>query len=112
MLLGIIYLFSPLSKEISLSEIQGRVRQFQWKFQLGYYFSKSFHCSNELLLDLEELDDNGLLQEYTCGYDSYLSERYFKLTNLGIGQGKKIVSRFSIDLLEYLEYIFESSARR
>ena len=102
-LLGVIYLFSRLGKEISLSEIQNSVRQFQRRSHLGYSFPKRFNYSHKLMTDLKDLTYTGSLHEYNYRHDSFLPEKYFKLTPLGIGQGKKIVSQLSKDLLEYLE---------
>jgi len=109
-LLGIIFLFSPLEKEISLSNIQDRIGNCQWKSLLEYYFLHKFNDASELLDDLSELNNNGFLTESSYRYDTRQSERYFKLTPRGIEQGKMAASLFSTDMFEYLEYICEKSA--
>jgi uncharacterized protein YwgA len=103
MLLGIIYLFSPLHREISVLEIQNYVSQFQQKQQLGYSFSKWLNYSNELMEDLEDLINMGALQEYNNGNDSFSRKGHLTLTDTGTGKGKETVSQLSIDVLEYLE---------
>jgi len=103
MLLGIIYLFSPLHREISIQDIHKSVSQFQEKLQLGYSFSKHFNYSDTLMGDLEDLLNTGLLQEYAYRQDSFSPVEKLKLTVTGVDRGKETVTRLPVELLEYLE---------
>lgn len=103
MLLGIIYLFSPLHSEISIQDIYKSVHCVQGKLKLGYSFSKHFNYSDKLMGDMEDLLNAGLLQEYTYRQDSFSPVEKLKLTVTGTDRGKKTVSQLPVDLLEYLE---------
>ncbi len=103
MLLGIIFLFSPLRREISIQDIHKSVSHFQEKLQLGYSFSKHFNYSDTLMGDLEDLLNAGLLQEYAYSYDSFSPVEKLKLTVSGTDKGKETLSQLPADILEYLE---------
>ena len=103
MLLGIIYLFSPLHREISLLQIRNSINRFQRKLHLGYSFTKHFSYSDKLIEDLEDLIDADLLRECTYKDDSFSPEGILKLTINGKDKGKESVSKLPIDILEYLE---------
>ena len=103
MLLGIIFLFSPLHREISIQDIHKSVIHFQEKLQLGYSFSKHFNYSDTLMGDLEDLLNAGLLQEYSYSHDSFSPVERLKLSVTGTDKGKESVSQLPVDILEYLE---------
>lgn len=102
-LLSAFYLFSRLCKEVSLSEIQDSIAEFQQKSTLGYSFSEHFRYSFDLMTDLKDLVHSGFVHEYNYRHDAFLPKRYFALTPLGIGRGKKMVSMIPPDELEDLE---------
>lgn len=102
-LLGTIYLLSMSGNDVSLSEIQDTIMQFQKKYDLGYAFSMHFNSSYELSMDIKDLVFDGYVHEYNYRHDSFLPKRYLKLTSFGTGHSKKLISQFNRDILEHLE---------
>jgi len=89
--------------EVSLSEFQESIAEFQRKFpSLGYSFSERFLLSSDLLSDLKDLDHRGYIRDYHYRLDALLPKRFLALTALGRGQGKKVLLALPTDVVEDL----------
>jgi len=104
MLLAALCVFSKQGKdEVSLSELQESIAEFQREFQtLGYTYSSRFLYSFDILDDLKELYFNSSIRQYNYRHDSFLPKRFLALTRLGKGRGTKILDRLSEDEMENL----------
>jgi hypothetical protein len=91
-------------KEISLTELQESIAEFQTDFgPLGYVYSSRFLYSLDLLSDLDDLVFNGYIHQFEYKYDGFLPNRYLTLTSIGKGRGKIIVGLLPEDTLKKLE---------
>jgi hypothetical protein len=89
-LLAALYIFSEQRRdEISISEFQESISEFQREFPIGYSFSERFLLSSDLLYDLKNLDYQGYIRDYHYRLDGLLPKRFLALTALGRGAGKK-----------------------
>ncbi len=103
MLLVVLFLFSKQKRdEVSLSEFQESIAEFQRKFPLGYSFSDRFLLSADLLSDLKDLDYRGYIRDYHYRLDALLPKRFLALTALGRGRGKKVLETLAADVVENL----------
>lgn len=83
-LLAALSVFSEHGRdEVSLSEFQECIAEFQKKFPLGYAFSDRFLLSSDLLSDLKDLDYRGSIRDYHYRLDDLLPKRFLALTPLG-----------------------------
>lgn len=104
MLLATLYLFSEEGKEeVSLSELQECISEFQKEFSLGYNFSENFLCSLDLLTDIKDLYYQRYIRQYIYRHDAFLPKRFVSLLPLGRGRGKKIVEQLSPEMLGALK---------
>ncbi|MBN2075192.1 MAG: hypothetical protein JW762_06550 [Dehalococcoidales bacterium] len=102
-LLAAFYLFSNLGRnEVSISEFQESIREFQRAFPLGYSFSDRFLLSTDLLYDIKILDNKGYIRDYHYRLDGLLPKRFLALTILGRGAGKKALEILSTEITENL----------
>ena len=103
-LLATLCLFSQQGKEeVSISEFQECISEFQKEFSLGYNFSEHFLCSVDLLTDLRDLSQERYIRQYIYRHDALLPKRFVSLMPLGKGRGEKIVGTLSPDTAEALE---------
>lgn len=111
-LLAILYLFAEHGKEeVSLSEFQECVSEFQKEFPLGYDFFETFLCSLDLFTDLENLCEEGYSRRYTYSHDTLLPKNFIRLMPLGRWHAKKIIQRLSPDMIEALNRTVVSAIR-
>ena len=105
MLLATLCVFSREGKkEISLSELQESIAEFQQHFRpLGYSYSSRFLYSLDVLSDLEDLSYRGYVRHYNYRHDSFLPKRFLTLTPLGKGRGWKILEMLSDDETQSLQ---------
>ena len=98
-LLATMYIFSRQGRdEVSLSEFQEGIAEFQRKFPtLGYSFSERFLLSSDLLSDLKDLDYRGYIRDYHYRLDALLPKRFLALTALGRGLGNKVLQTLTAD---------------
>ena len=102
-LLAVLFLFSKQGRdEVSLSEFQESIAEFQREFPLGYSFSERFLLSWDLLSDLKDLDYRGYIRDYHYRLDALLPKRFLALTALGRGAGNKVLPTLSVDVVEDL----------
>lgn len=102
-LLAVLFLFSKQGRdEVSLSEFQESIAEFQREFPLGYSFSERFLLSWDLLSDLKDLDYRGYIRDYHYRLDALLPKRFLALTALGRGAGNKVLQTLSVDVVEDL----------
>lgn len=102
-LLATVYFFSEHGKqEVSLSEFQGCVSEFQKEFPLGYDFFETFLASLDLFTDLESLCQEGYSRRYTYSHDSLLPKNFIRLMPLGRRRAKKIIQTLSPNIIEAL----------
>lgn len=101
MLLATLCAFSRQGKdEVSLSEFQESIAEFQQKFpSLGYAFSERFLLSSDLLSDLKDLDYRGYIRDYHYRLDALLPKRFLALTALGRGLGSKFLQTLTEDVV-------------
>jgi hypothetical protein len=103
-LLGALYFFSEHGrKEVSLSEFQETLAEFQQVFPLGYAFSERFLYSLDLLFDLKNLHYRGYIHLYNYRHDAFLPKRFLALTTLGKGRGSKILKTLADGEVHILE---------
>lgn len=89
-LLAMMCIFYKQGKEeVSLSEFQESIAEFQREFPLGYSFSERFLLSVDLLSDVKDLDYRGCIRDYHYRLDALLPKRFLALTALGRGLGNK-----------------------
>ena len=111
-LLAALYFFSKHGKEeVSLSEFQEGVSEFQKEFPLGYDFFETFLCSLDLFTDLENLCEEGYSRRYTYSHDTLLPKNFIRLMPLGRWHAKKIIQRLSLDMIEALNRTVVSAIR-
>jgi len=104
MLLAAMCIFSKQGKEeVSLSELQECVSEFQKEFLLGYTFSEHFLGSVDLLTDLKDLSREQYIRQYIYRHDAFLPKRFVSLMPLGKGRGEKIVGALPPDAAQVLE---------
>lgn len=102
-LLAALYFFSEHGKEeVSLSEFQECVSEFQKEFPLGYDFFETFLCSLDLFTDLENLCEEGYSRRYTYSHDTLLPKNFIRLMPLGTRRAKNIIRSLSSDKIEAL----------
>lgn len=102
-LLAALSVFSSQGKdEVSLSEFQESIAEFQREFPLGYYFSERFLLSIGLLSDLKDLDYRGYIRDYHYRLDDLLPKRFLTLTTLGRGQGNRVLQTLEDNVVESL----------
>jgi hypothetical protein len=102
-LLATLCIFDKQGKdEVSLSEFQESIAEFQREFPLGYSFSERFLLSLDLLSDVKELDYRGYIRDYHYRVDALLPKRFLALTPLGRGVGSKVVHTLEGEVLESL----------
>ncbi len=103
-LLAALYFFLEHGKkEVSLSEFQESVAEFQQEFPLGYAFSERFLYSLDLLFDLKDLHYRGYIHQYNYKHDAFLPKRFLALTALGKGRGSKILNTLADEEAQALE---------
>ena len=103
-LLAMLYIFAEHGKEeVSISEFQECVSEFQRQFPLGYDFFETFLCSLDLLTDLENLGEQGYTRRYTYSHDSLLPKNFIRLMPLGRWHAKGIVPGLSPDRIEAVD---------
>jgi len=104
-LLAIMHIFSEQGREeVSLSELQESIAEFQREFNsLGYAYSNRFLYSLDVLTDLKELYHNGYIRQYNYRHDSFLPKRFLALTPLGKGHSRKILDMLSEDEMQNLK---------
>lgn len=91
-------------KEVSLSELQESIAEFQQHFRpLGYSYSGRFLYSLDVLYDLEDLTSHGYIRQYNYRHDAFLPKRFLALTPLGKGRGWKILEMISDDEIQSLQ---------
>ncbi|MBA7507318.1 hypothetical protein ES706_06036 [subsurface metagenome] len=111
-LLAAMCIFSRQGKEeVSLSELQECVSEFQKEFSLGYNFSEHFPCSVDLLVDLRDLSRERYVRQYIYRHDAFLPKRFVSLMPLGKGRGGKIVGTLSSDTAQALENAVTTAIR-
>jgi len=104
MLLAAMCIFSKQGKEeVSLSELQECISEFQKEFLLGYNFSEHFLCSVDLLTDLRDLSRERYIRQYIYRHDAFLPKRFVSLMPLGKGRGEKIIGTLPPDIARALE---------
>ncbi len=102
-LLVVLFIFSKQGRdEVSLSEFQESIAEFQREFPLGYSFSERFLLSSDLLSDLKDLDYQGYIRDYHYRLDALLPKRFLSLTALGRGRGKKVLETLASDAVDEL----------
>lgn len=103
--LAVLSVFSSQGKkEVSLSELQETIAEFQRQFRhVGYSFSSRFLYSLDLLSDLKNLIYNGYIHQYNYRHDGFLPKRFLALTPLGKGRGWKILEMLSEDAVQSLQ---------
>ncbi len=103
MLLAVLCIFDKQGKgEVSLSEFQESIVEFQREFPLGYSFSERFLLSLDLLSDVKDLGYRGYIRDYHYRVDALLPKRFLALTSLGRGVGNKVVHTLKSEVLESL----------
>lgn len=105
MLLAMLCVFYGRGKEeISLSELQESIAEFQREFlSLGYSYSGRFLYSLDLLADLKDLHYGGYIRQYNYRHDAFLPKKFLSLTHLGKGRGWKILGMLSDDEMQSLQ---------
>lgn len=101
-LLAALLVFSKQGRdEVSLSEFQESIAEFQQKYPslLSYSFSERFLLSSDLLWDLKDLDYRGYIRDYHYKLDSLLPKRFLALTALGRGLGNKLLQTLAEDVV-------------
>lgn len=103
-LLATMCIFSKEAKdEVSLSEFQESIAEFQRFRPLGYAYSSRFLYSLDVLSDLDDLSYGGYVHHYNYRHDSFLPKRFLTLTSLGKGRGCKILGMLSGDEIQSLQ---------
>jgi len=112
MLLATLCVFLSQGKEeVSLSEFQESIAEFQREFPLGYPFSERFLLSVDLLSDVKDLDYRGYIRDYHYRLDAFLPKRFLTLTALGRGQGNKVLGMLKDDVVKSLTNAVELAIR-
>ena len=102
-LLAMLYIFTEHGKEeVSLSEFQECVSEFQKEFPLGYDFFETFLCALDLFTDLESLSEEGYARRYTYCHDTLLPKGFIALMPLGTRHAKNIIQSLSPGEIEAL----------
>ncbi len=104
-LLAALCVFYRLGKEeVSLSELQETIAEFQQRFRsLGYSYSSRFLYSLDVLSDLEDLSYRGYTRHYNYRHDAFLPKRFLTLRPLGKGRGRKILEMLSTKQMQNLQ---------
>lgn len=97
--------------EVSLSEFQESIAEFQREFPLGYSFSERFLLSVDLLSDVKDLDYRGYIRDYHYRLDALLPKRFLALTPLGRGHGNKVLGMLTDDVMKSLTSAVELAMR-
>lgn len=91
-------------EEVSLSELQETIAEFQQRFRpLGYSYSSRFLYSLDVLSDLEDLSYGGYVRRYNYRHDAFLPKRFLALSPLGKGRGWKILEMLSAEEMQSLQ---------
>lgn len=98
-------------EEVSLSELQESVAEFQKEFPLGYSFSGRFLYSPGLASNLEDLQRLGYIRKYTYRHDAFLPKRFLALTMLGRGHGTKVLKGFPEGVIQVLQSATEKAIK-
>lgn len=111
-LLAVMCIFSKEGRdEVSLSEFQESIAEFQREFLLGYSFSERFLLSVDLLSDVKDLDYRGYIRDYHYRLDALLPKRFLALTPLGRGHGNKVLGMLKGDVVKSLTNAVELAIR-
>lgn len=95
-LLALIAEFQELGrKEVSLSEFQTAVSDWQSKFPIRYSFSEEFLYSYELFEDLSRLEYEGEIREYNYRNDAFLPKTFIAPTATGLVLGRQVLEELS-----------------
>lgn len=107
MLLAVLCVFSRQGKdEVSISEFQESIVEFQREFQMmGYTYSSRFLYSLDVLADLKDLWHDGYIRQYNYRHDAFLPKRFLALAPRGKGRGCKILDMLSSDQIQSLQSV-------
>lgn len=105
MLLAALCVFSRLGKEeVSLSELQESIAEFQQHFHwLGYSYSDRFLYSLDLLLDLQDLQYHAYVRQYHYRHDAFLPKSFVGLSPFGRVRGYKVLETLSEEVVQGLD---------
>jgi len=112
MLLATLCIFLKQGREeVSLSEFQESIAEFQREVSLGYSYSGRFLYSLGVLTDLKDLYYRGYIRQYNYRHDAFLPKRFLTLTPLGKGRGWKILDMLSEDKIQGLKNAVTTAIR-
>jgi len=105
-ILSVFYLFFQQNKkEVSIPEFMECVIKIQQKIPLNYSFLKHSLYSIDVMSDIEEIREQGYVQQYRYWHNGLLPKSFFTLTPVGNYHSKKVIERYSLDFIKSLDDI-------